>query len=74
MFILKYHAKGRRTEYFGDKKRVVNKRCAIAFGEGLREQFKHLESETCTLEDLKGSDIAEMVYKNSYIRVGSIKW
>lgn len=74
MFVVKYHAKGRRTEYFGDRKRVVNKRCAIAFGDGLREQFKQVESETCTLEDIKVSDTAEMMYKNRYIRVGSIKW
>ena len=74
MFILKYHAKGRRTEYFGDKKRVVNKRCAIAFGEGLRERFEKVACEYCTLEDIKVSDTAEMVYKNSYTRVGKIEW
>lgn len=74
MFVVKYHAKGHRMEYLGDKKKVVNKRCAIAFGEGLREQFKQVESEHCTLEDIKVSDTAEMMYKNSYIRVGSIKW
>ena len=34
MFVVKYHAKGHRTKYLGDKKEVVNKRCAIAFGEG----------------------------------------
>lgn len=48
--------------------------CAIAFGEGLREQFKQVESEHCTLEDIKVSDTAEMMDKNSYIKVGSIKW
>lgn len=74
MFVVKYHAKGYRTEYFGDRKRVLNKRCAIAFGEGLREQFKQVESEHCTLEDIKVSDTAEMMYKNRYSRVGSIKW
>ena len=74
MFILKYHAKGRRTEYFGDKKRVVNKRCAIAFGEGLRDQLKTVECEYCTLENIKVSSTAEMVYKNSFIRVGEIEW
>ena len=74
MFILKYHAKGRRTEYFGDKKRVVNKRCAIAFGEGLRERFKKVACEYCTLEDIKVSSTAEMVYKNSFIRVCKIEW
>ena len=74
MFVVKYHAKGRRTEYFGNRNRVLTKRCAIAFGEGLRAKFKQIESEACTLEDIKVSDIAEMMYKNSYIRVGSIKW
>lgn len=74
MFILKYHAKVRRTEYFGDKKRVVNKRCAIAFGEGLRERFKNVACEYCTLENITVSATAEMVYKNSYIRVGKIEW
>ena len=74
MFVVKYHAKGYRTEYFGDRKRVVNKRCAIAFGECLRAKFKQIESEACTLEDIKVSDTAEMMYKNGYIRVGSIKW
>ena len=74
MFVVKYHAKGHQTKYLGNKKSVVNKRCAIAFGEGLREQFKKVESEHCTLEDIKVSDIAEMMYKNSYIKVGSIKW
>lgn len=33
MFVVKYHAKGHRTKYLGDKKEVVNKRCAIAFAE-----------------------------------------
>ena len=74
MFILKYHAKGRRTEYLGDKKRVVNKRCAIAFGEGLRDQLKKVACEYCILENITVSDTAEMVYKNSYIRVGKIEW
>ena len=74
MFILKYHAKGRRTEYLGDKKRVVNKRCAIAFGEGLRERFEKVACEYCTLENIKVSATAEMVYKNSFIRVGKIEW
>ena len=74
MFVVKYHAKGRRTEYLGYKKRVVNKRCAIAFGDGLREQFKHVECECCTLEDIRVSETAEMVYKNSYTKLGSIKW
>lgn len=27
-----------------------------------------------TLEDIKVSDTAEMMYKNSYIKVGNIKW
>ena len=74
MFILKYHEKGRRTEYFGDKKRVVNKRCAIAFGEGLRERFEKVACEYCTLENIKVSSTAEMVYKNSFIRVCKIEW
>lgn len=74
MFILKYHAKGRMTEYLGDKKLVVNKRCAIAFGEGLRERFEKVKCEYCTLEDIKVSATAEMVYKNSFIRVGKIEW
>ena len=74
MFILKYHEKGRRTEYFGDKKRVVNKRCAIAFGEGLRERFEKVKCEYCNLENIKVSSTAEMVYKNSYTKLGSIKW
>ena len=42
MFVVKYHAKGHRTKYLGDKKEVVNKRCAIAFGEGLRGQFEQV--------------------------------
>ena len=74
MFVVKYHAKGRRTKYLGNKKFVVNKRCAIAFGDGLREQFKNVECECCTLEYIKVSDTAEMVYKNSYTKLGSIKW
>lgn len=74
MFVVKYHAKGHRTKYLGDKKEVVNKRCAIAFGEGLREQFEKVESEHCTLEDIKVSDTAEMMYENSYIKVENIKW
>lgn len=76
MFVVKYHAKGHKTKYlgWGTKKAVVNKRCAIAFGESFREQFKQVESEYCTLEDIKVSDTAEMMYKSSYIKVGSIKW
>lgn len=74
MFVIKYHAKGHRTEYFGDKKRVVNKKYAIAFGEGLREKFNQLESEYCLLENISASDMAEMMYENSCIKVNNIKW
>lgn len=28
----------------------------------------------CTLKDIKVSDTAEMMYENSYIKVGNIKW
>lgn len=74
MFVVKYHAKGHKTEYLGKKKRVVNKRCAFAFGEGLREKFKKVESEHCTLEDIKASVVAEMMYRDSYVKVGNIEW
>lgn len=74
MFIIKYHAKGHKTEYLGDKKRVANKKYAIAFGEGLRDKFKQLESEHCTLENISVSDMAEMMYENSYVKVNNIKW
>lgn len=74
MFIVKYHAKGHRTEYFGEKKRVVNKKYAIAFGEGLREKFKQLESSYCTLENISVSDMAEMMYRDSYTKVNNIRW
>lgn len=74
MFIIKFHAKGHKTKYFGNKKTVSTKKYALAFGEGLREQFKHLESEHCTLEKLIVSDIAEMMYQNKYVKVGSIAW
>ena len=74
MFVVKYHAKGHRTKYLGDKKDGVNKRCSIAFGEGLREQFEQVESEHFTFEDIKLSDTAEMMYDISYIKVVNIKW
>lgn len=74
MFLVKYHAKGYKTKYLGDKKAVVNKKYAIAFGEEFREQFKQVESECCTLENIKVSDVAETIYQNSYIKVNNIKW
>lgn len=74
MFIVKFHAKGHKTTYLGDGKIVSTKKSAMAFGEGLREQFKHLESDHCTLEKLAVSYVAEAVYLNSYIKIGSIIW
>ena len=75
MFVVKYHAKGKPTKYYsGGKSLVKNKRCAMAFGEGLREQFKQVESEHCTLENISVSDTAEMMYRNQYIKVNNIKW
>ena len=74
MFIIKYHAKGHPTQYFGDKKRVVNKQCALAFGENLRDKYKVLESSTCTLVTIPVSQTAEMMYASSWVKVGKISW
>lgn len=74
MFIIKYHAKNHPTQYFGDKKRVVNKQFALAFGENLREKYKVLESPTCTLVTIPVSQTAEMMYANTFIKVGKIAW
>lgn len=75
MFVIKYHAKGKRTKYFsGGKSLVVNKRYAIAFGDNLMEKFKALENEYCTLEKIKVSDVAERMYENTYVKYGKIIW
>lgn len=74
MFVVKYHAKGHQTKYLGDNKAVVNKKCAMAFGEGLRGKFEQIQTEHCTLENLKVSDTTEMMYHNGYIKVGNIQW
>lgn len=74
MFIIKYHAKGHKTKYFGNNKTVVNKSCAMAFGEGFREQAKKIESETCSLETIPVSVIADVMYHNSHIPVRKIAW
>lgn len=73
MFVIKYYAEGRQPEYFGDK-RVKSKKCAYAFGENLRNQFKAVESEHCKLENIKVSDVAEMMYADKWIKVGKIIW
>lgn len=75
MFVIKYHAKGYPTKYFGMNKKIVSKKdYAMAFGEGLRERFKQIENEHCTLETLDTSDVAEMMYRDTYVRVEHIKW
>lgn len=74
MFVIKYHAKGRKSVYFGIEKRVRNKQCALAFGEDLRSKFKYLENEHCTLETIKVSKIAEMMYSDKWIKVSRINW
>lgn len=74
MFVVKYHAKGHQTKYLGNNKAVVNKKYAIAFGEGLRGKFEHIQTEHCTLENLKVSDTAEMMYHDCYIKVQNIQW
>lgn len=74
MFVIKYHAKGRKSEYFGNEKRVKNKQFALAFGEELRDKFQQLENEHCTLETIKVSDVAEMMYSDKCIKVSAINW
>lgn len=74
MFVVKYHRRGYKTKYLGDKKLVANKRCALAFGEDLRDKFKQVETELCTLETIKVSDIAETMYADKYVKVGKINW
>lgn len=74
MFVIKYHKRGCKTEYLGDKKLVANKKCAFAFGENLRDKFKQVETEFCTLETIKVSDIAETMYADKYVKVGKINW
>ncbi len=74
MFVIKYHAPGHKTKYFGNEKLVVNKKYAIAFGEGLREKAKQLESEYCSLKDIRVSKIAELMYENDCIKVTNIRW
>ena len=74
MFIIKYHAKGKKTKYFGGDKIVVNKKCALAFGENLRENFAHIENKYCKLENISVSDVAEEIYADKYIKLGKISW
>lgn len=75
MFVIKYHAKGYPSRYFGMNKKLVSKKnYAVAFGEGLREKFGKIESEHCTLVSLDVSDVAEMMYHDTYVRMENIKW
>ena len=74
MFIIKYHSKGHKSEYFAGEKRVKTKKYALAFGENLREKFKSWESDTCSLIELKVSDMAEMMYRDKYVKVSDISW
>ena len=75
MFVIKYHAKGKKTKYFAGKgKTVVSKKSAIAFGENFREKFKSIETEHCSLVTINVSEVAEMMYADKYIKVGKIEW
>lgn len=74
MFIIKYHKKGYPTKYFGNKKQVANKSCAMAFGEGFREQAEKIfeSSETASLVTIPVSVIGEIMYHDSHIPVRKI--
>lgn len=75
MFVIKCHAKGYPTKYFGTNKKLVSKKnYAAAFGEGMRERFKVVEGEHCTLESINVSDVAEMMYHDTYVRYENIRW
>ena len=75
MFIIKYHAKGKKTKYFGaDGNLVSNKKSSVAFGENLRNKFKKLENEHCSLVTISVSEVAEMMYFNNHVKVREIKW
>lgn len=76
MFIIKYHKRGYKSMYFGgDAKNpntVTDKRCAVAFGDNLRKNFEHLESDVTTLETIKVSQEAESKYANTWIKLNKI--
>lgn len=76
MFIIKYQEKGYATMYFGGDakktKTVTDKRYALAIGDGLFNDFKHLESDITTLEKIKVSPEAEQKYYDTWIKLNKI--
>lgn len=76
MFVIKYHKKGYNSMYLGGDakypKTVADKRCALAFGDNLRKNFEHLESDVTTLETIKVSKEAERKYANTWIKFNKI--
>ena len=76
MFVIKYHKRGYNSMYLGGDtkypKTVTDKRCALAFGDNLRKNFEHLESDITTLEKVNVSPEAETKYANTWIKLNKI--
>ena len=74
MFVIKYHAKGHKSEYFSRNGKVRNKRFAMAFGENLRGKFSCMESEHCALVSIDVSPVAELMYADRFVTYNKIEY
>lgn len=74
MFVIKYSCKGKQPKYFNEKKLVSTLKSATAFRELFREQFEKTCTENMSLKTIKVSDVAEIMYKDKYVKIGNISW
>lgn len=74
MFVIKYTYRGKPTKYFSEEKLVSTLKSATAFGESFREQFQNICTENMSLKTIKVSEVAELIYKDKYIKIGKITW
>lgn len=74
MFVIKYSCKNKPTKYFTENKLVSTLKFATAFGESFREQFQNACVGNMSLKTINVSEMAEMMYKDKYIKVKDIVW
>lgn len=76
MFILKYSKPGFKTKYGAGNRLVSDKRYAVAYGEGFRGLFEKFAEghSSCSLATIQVSDTAEMMYRDTTVRVKDIVW
>lgn len=74
MFVIKYSCKGKPTKYFTENKLISTLKSATAFGESFREQFQDACTGHMSLKTINVSEMAEIMYKDKYIKVKDIVW